>query len=413
MTGERPDRVRSPWPWVQAVAVLLTFGAMLWAMQGLLNPLLLFLVLVALLAPFRGLPGRALLLGVGGALALFWLLETTGALLAPFVVALGIAYLVDPLADRLEAKGLGRTLAIALLALPVAGLFAVALFVGLPALGQQLGELIDRAPILLERVGGWLERLQQRARGLPVGGELIGRIEAIDGEMVVQFLEERRAELAERAWQGVLGLGRGIGSALTVLGYVVLTPVLAFYLLRDWNRIMERLVELVPPARRQSWVGFAREYDRLLARYLRGQVTVAITIGLITVLGLWIARFPYALVVGVAVTVFSVIPYLGLVLSLVPAVLIALVSGDPGLSLLKIAIVFGIAQGLEGSVVSPKIVGDSVGLHPVWVVLAIAVGGYYFGFVGLLLAVPGAVGVKLLAERGLERYRESDLFRKR
>lgn len=413
MSEDRTGSVRSPWPWVQAAAVLLTFAALLWAMQGILNPFLLFLVLVALLAPFRGLPGRALLLGVGGALTSFWLLETTGALLAPFVVALGIAYLVDPVVDRLEERGLGRTPAIALLALPVAGLLAVAIFVGVPLLGQQIGELIDRAPVLLERLSGWLERLQQRLRGVPVGDQLIGRIEAIDGDMVVSFLEERRSELAERAWQGALGLGRGIGSALTVLGYVVLTPVLAFYLLRDWNRIVERLRDLVPPARRESWVGFAREYDTLLARYLRGQMTVAVTIGAITTLGLWIAQFPYALLVGVAVTIFSVIPYLGLVLSLVPAVLIALVSGDPGLSLLKVGVVFAIAQGLEGSVVSPKIVGDSVGLHPVWVVLAIAVGGFYFGFVGLLLAVPGAVGVKLLAQRGLERYRESELFRKR
>lgn len=413
MTDHENRTTAGPWPWVQAAVVVLTFAALLWALQDILNPFLLFLALLALLVPFRGLPGRALLLGVGGALATFWLIETTGALLAPFLVALGIAYLVDPLVDRLEARGLARTPAIALLALPVVGLVAVALFVAVPLIGQQLGELIDRAPVLLERIVEWLGRLQQRVRGLPIGDQMIGRIEEIDGEMVVAFLEDRRSELAERAWQGALGLGRGIGSALTVLGYVVLTPVLTFYLLRDWNGIVERLRELVPPARRESWVGFAHEYDRLLARYLRGQITVAITIGVVTALGLWIAQFPYALLVGVVVTVFSVIPYLGLVLSLVPAVLIALVSGDPGLSLLKVAIVFAVAQGLEGSVVSPKIVGDSVGLHPVWVVLAIAVGGFYFGFVGLLLAVPGAVGVKLLAARGIERYRASDLFRKR
>ncbi|MBT8335611.1 MAG: AI-2E family transporter, partial [Gemmatimonadetes bacterium] len=114
---------------------------------------------------------------------------------------------------------------------------------------------------------------------------------------------------------------------------------------------------------------------------------------------------------GVIVAVFGVVPYLGLVLSLIPAILVALPSGAVGLSLLKVGIVFAVAQGLEGAVVSPRIVGDSVGLHPVWVVLALAVGGFYFGFVGLLIGVPAAVGVKLLVTRGLARYRESTVFR--
>jgi predicted PurR-regulated permease PerM len=403
---------RASWPWVQAAAVLLVFALFLWSVGEALNPLLLFLALLALLVPYRGLPGRTLLLGVAGVLTVLWVLTTTGSLLAPFVVALGIAYLLDPLVDRLEGRGVHRALAIGLLALPVAGLLAVGVFVGLPALGQQVAELIDRAPVLLERVARWIGGLREHLRGMPlVGDELLGRLDDIDADAVVAFLEDRRAELANRAWEGVLGLGRGIGSVFTVLGYVVLTPVLAFYLLRDWDRLTEGLAGLLPLDRRAAITSFAREYDRLLARYMRGQITVALTIGLITALGLWVARFPYPFLVGVAVAVFSVVPYLGLVLSLIPAVLIALMSGDVGLSLLKLAVVFGIAQGLEGAVVSPRIVGESVGLHPVWVVLALAAGGFYFGFVGLLLAVPGAVGIKLLVIRGVARWRASDTFR--
>lgn len=403
---------RSLWPWVQAVTVLLVFGLLLWAMREVLNPFILFLVLAALLAPFRGLPGRPLLLSVGAVLTFLWMLATTGTLLAPFVVALGVAYIMDPLVDLLQARGMGRTLAIVALALPVAGLMVLAVVLGLPALGQQVAELIDQAPVLLERLSGWLTRLQARMQGLPVGDRLLGRIEALDANYVVEFLEERRSMLAERAWEGVLGLGRGIGSILTVLGYLVLTPVLAFYLLRDWDRLTEHMAGLVPVPHRPAVLEFAREYDGLLARYLRGQVTVALIIGAITALGLWVAQFPYALLVGVAVAIFGIVPYLGLVLSLVPAVLIALLTGNVGLSLLKIAVVFGVAQGLEGAVVSPKIVGESVGLHPVWVVLALAVGGFYFGFVGLLLAVPGAVGVKLLVVRGVESWRASDVFQR-
>jgi predicted PurR-regulated permease PerM len=351
------------------------------------------------------------MLTVLGVMTLFWLLATTGTLLAPFVVALGLAYVLDPLVDRLERRGLGRAVAILLLALPVLALLLVGIFVGLPALGEQVGELIDQAPVLLTRLSDWLERMQARVQGMPLVGEQIQeQLRSIDSEAVVAFLEERQAMLVERAWDGVLGLGRGIGSVLTVVGYVVLTPVLAFYLLRDWDRLTAYTAELIPRGQRDSAVSFAREYDGLLARYLRGQILVAATIGLVTAVGLFVVGFPYALLIGVLVAIFSLVPYLGLVLSLIPAVLIALVSGNVLMSLLKVAVVFGIAQGLEGAVISPRIVGESVGLHPVWVVLALAIGGFYAGFVGLLLAVPAAVGIKLLLARGLRRWRESEIY---
>jgi predicted PurR-regulated permease PerM len=211
-------------------------------------------------------------------------------------------------------------------------------------------------------------------------------------------------------WGGFLGIGRGLSTVLTIGSYVVLTPVLTFYLLRDWDVITEAMGDLLPKPGREGIVSFATDFDRLLSRYLRGQITVALAVGAITGLGLWIAQFPYAATLGLVVAVFSVVPYLGLLLSLAPALFIALVSGAVAVSLLKVLIVYGLAQALEGAVISPRIVGESVGLHPVWVVLALAMGGFFFGFVGLLIGVPAAVGVKLLIQRGLIRYRASDFF---
>ena len=198
---------------------------------------------------------------------------------------------------------------------------------------------------------------------------------------------------------------------LSIAGYVVLTPVLTFYLLRDWDRLRSVAANLLPAARKEEVVSLAGEYDRLLGRHLRGQITVAVISGTIVAVALGVMSFPYAAMLGLLMAVFNVVPYLGLVLSLVPAVFIALVSGSIGASLLKVAVAYGLAQGLENAVVSPRIVGDSVGLHPFWVVLALAVGGFFFGFVGLLIAVPAAVGVKLLVERALTQYRASALFR--
>lgn len=364
--------------------------------------------------PFRGRPGHSTVLITAAVLTLLWLLRTTGSLLAPFVLAVVLAYVMDPLVDRLQRRGLPRLAAILILTLPAVGAVALFLFVALPAAATQLSEAVEKAPLLAERAAGWLDAVRVRLLrvDLPFLDEkaLVARLRDVDGQAVVEFFRERRSAVATWIWTGVLGVGKGVGVVLGILGYVVLTPVLTFYLLRDWDHLVRSAGELVPHAARESVASLAREYDHLLGRYLRGQLTVAIAIGAITGVGLWIVSFPYAATLGLVVAVFSVVPYLGLVLSLLPAVFIALVSGSVGMSLLKVAVVYGIAQGLEGTVISPRIVGDSVGMHPVAVVLALAVGGFFFGFVGLLIAVPAAVGIKLLLERGLARYRASNLY---
>lgn len=414
MSGPGPD---SPWRAAQAAGAVLVLGALLYSMRDLLSPFLLFWLLVALLLPFRGRPGHALVIAVAALLTGLWVLYTVGFLLAPFVLALVLAYVLDPVADRIAAWGVARSLAVGLLALPALGGLVLAVILVVPALGEEVGRLIDRAPVMVRRVGDWLALLDQRlARlNLPLVEEQtwIERLRRVDPNTVIAFLEARKEAIARHAWAAILGLGRGLGSVLTVLGYVLLTPILTFYLLRDYDRLTARLAELVPQGRREAVVSFAREYDRLLSRYLRGQLTVAVIAGLLIGVGLWILRFPHAGLVGVVAGVFNLVPYLGVMVSLVVACLIALVSGDIVLSLGKIALVFAVEQALEGAVIGPRIVGESVGLHPVWVILALSVGGFFFGFVGLLMAIPAAVLVKLLVVRGLVGYRASALYRGR
>ena len=401
------------WRVLQAVVALLVFGVLLLGVQELLNPFLFFWILVLVLLPFRGMPGYGLLVFVAAILTVYWLLATTGFLLAPFVLGFVFAYVLDPLVDALVERRVARTAAIVLLALPVAGAGAAAVLYGIPALVGQVDELVHAAPELVARVGGWFGGVRERIilAGIPgLDEEAIPDLANLDPEQVVAFLQERRERLASGAWRGVLGLGRGLGSAATVAGYVFLTPVLTFYLLRDYDRILEWLRGLLPRGREAGVVELAQEYDLLLSRYLHGQVTVALIIGILTAGLLFVLRFPYPFLLGALAGVMGFIPFLGLVLSIIPAVIVALVSGSVLVSLLKVAVVYGSVQILDGSVISPRIVGDSVGLHPVWIVLALSVGGFFFGFVGLLVGVPVAVGVKLLAGRGLERYRRSELY---
>jgi predicted PurR-regulated permease PerM len=410
------DRTETPiWRGVEAAAALLVLGFFLYALRGILNPLLLFVLLWTVLLPFRGRPGHGALLAVTGVLTLLWLLATTGSLLAPFVLSVVLAYLLDPVVDRLRARRIPRALGIVLLTIPVLAALAALVVFGIPAAAHQLADIVERAPVFFDRLVAWAEGARARLLvvDLPLVDEdaLLERLRGVDSEAVVAFVQERRDALGSWAWKSVLGVGRGVGFVAGLAGYFVLTPVLTFYLLRDWDRLRAAVADLLPASRRDAIMDFAREYDVVLGRYMRGQLTVAVALGVITFLGLALLRFPHAATLGLLVAVFSVIPYLGLLLSLVPAVFIAIVSGSVWVSLLKVAVVYTMAQTLEAAVISPRIVGDSVGLHPVWVVLALALGGYYFGFVGLLIAVPAAAGIKLLVIRGLARYRASELYR--
>jgi predicted PurR-regulated permease PerM len=409
-TGARGDE----WRVVYGVLLLGAAGLLVWSIRPVLTPVVLYLVVLALLGPYAGRKGHALVVTVATVLMAIWLLDTLGGLLAPFILALAFAYILDPVVDLLEGRRISRGLAIGLLAIPVLGILVLIGAVAVPALVDQVGGLLNGLPDALSRleawfveVRGWLGRL--RVPFLP-GYEPFRDFALFDPERIASFVQERQARILEGGLGAVLGVGRGLGAALAVLGYVILTPILVVYLLRDFDGLKRRAVDLIPPARREKWVAFGREFDRLLARFLRGQLIEATIVGLLTWIGLWIAGFPYSGLVGAIAGVFNLVPYLGLVASIVPVIVIALLSGHVLGSLLRAGIVFAIIQFIDGSITGPRIVGTSVGLHPVWVMLALAVGGFFFGFVGLLLAMPAAVFIKLLLREGVSRYRASDAF---
>ncbi|HET7275523.1 MAG TPA: AI-2E family transporter [Longimicrobiaceae bacterium] len=398
-----------------AVGVGLVAAFFLVTLRDILNPFLLFLALALLLSPFAGTRGHLLSLATAGLLTLIWALSTTGFLLAPFFLSLVFAYIFHPVVEKIQGPRIPRTAAIGLLTVPMLGLLALALFVGIPALSTQVAHFIERIPALVQSTVSWAEaaRVDLLRRDVPYVDEdvLLGSLSDIQPAEVIDYIQARQADLAQRVWAGILGAGRGISTVLTILGYLVLTPILSFYLLRDYDALVARMASLVPRTHAAGILSFAREYDRLLSRYLRGQLLAAAVVGVLTGIGFWIVGFPYALLLGVVAGVFNVVPYLGLLVSLIPALVIALFSGAILLSLAKIAGVFAVIQLLDGAVIGPRIVGESVGLHPVWVILALTVFGFFWGFVGLLLAIPLAVLVKLLLNVAIDRYQRSTLFR--
>ena len=414
MNGEQRGGASRTWPsWPQAAIILIAFAVLAVSVRSVLSPFVLFLLYLYLAWPHQASPFVARLTVVAVVLTLLWVAERAGLLLAPFVLAFLLAYVLDPVVDRLQRLGLPRSAAVALLALPLAGVLALIIFVLVPAVANQLSQLIANVPIYLRTLNQWLENVRAWIIRLGIKGideRTLPTLRDIDAQSLVQYLQRRQAEVASGGLQAMLGIGRGIGAVLTVVGYFVLLPILTYYLLRDWGALRGRIEELLPRDDRDRVVAMVGEYDRLLGRYLRGQVLLASCVGVIIGVGFWILGFPYALLLGLLAGVLNFVPYLGLIASLLTAVLIALFSGHFLGGLLKIAIVFGVEQVLE-SILGPRIVGQSVGLHPVWVILSLALFSFFFGFVGLLLAVPAAVFLKLVLAAALRRYQVSRWFR--
>lgn len=397
------------------VAWALLLGLFLWSIHPVLRPVVLFLSLVYLLTPLFGTDLYRRLVITLSTLMLLWLISVAGSVLAPFALALVLAYIADPLVDYGERRGVSRTWG-ALFTLLIAILLIVLGFILLvPIVAAQAAQFLEDLPRMIGEFQLWYRaQVMWLARSpLPFIRDIpFERALTVNSADVQVFLNNQFAAI-EPSWRAAVGLGRGVQTALTILGYVVLTPVLTFYLLRDLPSLRAAVSQALPRDRREETLNFLRRYDRLLGEFLRGQLLVAAFVGLATGIGFWIVGFPNPILLGVIAGVFNIVPYLGLIVSLVPALVMALVDPPLWLALLKVAGVFFAVQTLEGSVLSPKIIGDRVGLHPVWVMLAILAFGSFFGIIGLLLAIPLAVLIKLLLANSLVTYKRSVYFRTR
>lgn len=394
-----------------AWALLLAF--FVWSVRPVLSPLVLFLALVYLLTPFFGTDMYRRLVVTLGAITFLWLLNVAGFFLAPFVLALVLAYIADPLVDRLHRGRVSRAWGALLVILIAILLVVLAMVLLVPMVVEQGSQFARDLPRMIADLQNWSRAVVEglAASQLPVIRDIpFERALEIETRDVQAYLSERAQEL-RLGWEDAIGLGRGLQTALTVLGYMVLTPVLTYYLLRDFPSLTLWAARLVPRDHRDRTLGFLSSYDTLLGEYLRGQLLVAALVGLATGLGFWIVGFPNAILLGVIAGVFNIVPYLGVVVSLVPALLIAILTPPLWVSLLKVAGVYIFVNALETYVLSPRIIGARVGLHPVWVMLAILAFGSFFGFVGLLIAIPLAVLIKLLVSGTVTRYRESVYYR--
>jgi predicted PurR-regulated permease PerM len=329
--------------------------------------------------------------------ALLWLLSD---ILLPFVAGMAIAYLLDPLTRRLVRLGLNRRVAALLIVgLVVLGVIVIALLF-LPILADQLYALIANIP-------GYVTRLQTLLLDteMPWLRELLGSGDA--SKTIGDLLSQGAVWLAaflRSLWSG----GRAL---ISIFSLLIVTPIVAYYLISDWPRIVATVDAWIPLAHRDSVHKLLREIDAAIAGFVRGQTGVCLILGSYYAVCLTVIGLNFGLLIGLIAGLISFIPFVGSMTGLVLAVGVAIAQFWPDWTWIVVVLgVFMVGQFVEGYILAPKLVGENVGLHPVWLMFAIFAFGYLFGFVGLLVAVPLAAAIGVLLRFALRQYRASPLY---
>lgn len=356
--------------------------------------------------------------GIATAIFIF-LLWALGDVLTPFILGGAIAYCLDPIADRLENWGLSRAMATIVITLSAILIFVLMFLLVLPTLIGQLGQLISQ-------IGEFIQNLPQTWESLKIWLE--GRFPSLDlqGDFLRQQLTALGSAVQARGGDLVTALLNSAQGILNVMVLVVIVPVVTFYMLMDWDRMVAQIDELLPRDHQETVRTLGRQIDRTLASFIRGQGTVCLILGTYYAVALGIAGLNFGLIIGFIAGLISFIPYVGALVGGVLAVGLALIQWWGGSEMVDgqtvevatnwlrigiIAIIFGVGQFFEGNILTPNLVGNSIGLHPVWLILALSVFGSLFGFVGMLVAVPVAAIIGVMARFLIGEYKAGRLYK--
>lgn len=324
-------------------------------------------------------------------------------ILLPFIAGMVLAYFLDPVADWLERKGLSRIIATVIILIAFILVFIVFLMILVPVLANQITGFLDRLP------------------------DLVGRLQALIASTDIEWLRDRIGVDGKSLQENVNGLMRegagwvstvlkkvwGTGKSLIdVISLLVVTPVVAFYLLYDWDNMVDRVDSWLPHDHRDTIRGVFSDIDEAVAGFVRGQGTVCLILGLFYGASLTLIGLNFGLLIGLFAGLISFIPFVGSIIGFLLSVGVALVQFWPEyFPIMLCAVTFFMGQFMEGNILQPKLVGEKVGLHPVWLMFALFAFGSLFGFTGMLIAVPAAAAVGVVIRFGLGRYLESELYK--
>lgn len=321
--------------------------------------------------------------------------------LLPFVVAGGLAYALNPVVNGLQRIGLGRGFATLLIVLLMAVVASVALFLIVPLLVTQMRDFATNLPQLMDDTRTWVEHGSKKLMD-----QYPGLKDALDRatKELSQSWGVALAGLAQGLWTGGLAL-------INFIGLLLITPIVMFYLLNDWPRLVARVDKLLPHNMAPTVHRLANEMNDVVSGFVRGQGTLCIVLAIVYGTGLSLIGIKWGLLIGIIAGVLSFVPYVGLVLGLLSAGSLAVLQSWPDwMPLAKVAAVFAAGQALDAAVLSPRLVAGRIRLHPVWLIFALFAFGYLFGLVGVFVAVPVAALIGVLVRFALEEYQKSRLY---
>ncbi|MCL0044672.1 AI-2E family transporter [Nitrospinaceae bacterium] len=322
--------------------------------------------------------------------------------LTPFFIAFALAYLLDPVTDRLESLKISRTFAVLVL---MAGVFSLVTGIGLlifPLLKLQAEHLVFNLPNYIAIMQEWM---------YPLLG-VVGEPEKIQGILNRELLKvgELPLKVISSVTSILWGSVAGLFSFILLLANLVIIPVVMFYLLRDYDLINKKMLSFVPARSREQVLRLIKEIDGVLAGFVRGQLIVGLIMAGLYSIGLFFCGTPMSLFIGLLAGLASLVPYLGLVFGFVPAAILTFMQTQDWVLVFGVAGVFAVVQGLEGMIITPRIVGEKIGLHPVAIILAVLLGAEFFGLVGIIVSVPVAAALNVLFTHGLNEYKSSSFY---
>src|SRR4030095_5684548 len=311
-----------------------------------------------------------------------WVVHSISGLLAPFIAAFIISYALNPVVEYMTRKKISRTLASALILLVFIVVITTSILLLAPPIAHQFSELIKSLPSALSNLQGWIDAVvipKLASWGIPK--------EDIHNKLS-QELPAKLENILNSLLSSLSGIFAGLSVVLTQVVNLILIPFLTFYIMKDFDNLKSLVKELFPPHARKKTIEYYRKIDNLLGSFIRGQMTVSIIHGIIVCIFLSIVGVKFPIFLGAIGIVLNLIPYFGLLVEITLAVIVSLFSGDPGLQVPLVILLYLAQNLLETSLLIPKIVGDKIGLHPAILILSLFVFSYFFGFIGMLIALP-------------------------
>lgn len=323
------------------------------------------------------------------------------SVLMPFAAGIVLGYLFDPLATRFEKWGMSRAWATVLV-------FIVVILIAVPAIILIFGMVNEQLSLFVEAAPGYISSFIKRAE--PILAGLQERFPSLEIANIKTMIKENMTSGLQFGGKLLKGLINNGFALINLISLLLVTPVVAFYMLRDWDKFVAKVDNLLPRKSKKVIREQFRQIDRALSGFIRGQLSVCVILGTYYSVGLKIVGLELGVLVGFLAGLISFIPYVGSISGFVISIILALAQFNDYTKVLEVVIVFASGQFIEGNFLTPKLVGDNVGLHPVWVMFALLAGGVLLGFLGLLIAVPVAAIIGVLTRYAINNYKQSNLY---